>query len=133
MQLADLTPDEADDLFAPEFNQNNHGFSVGDILRRSSATAHAKAQADTVANIGKGLALVIHVEDANNFSVLRTNNSHVVTIASHGFGAFGTKLFLSRTVAGAITDTEPDPGWKIYLGYVIDSNNIHWEPGWVRY
>jgi hypothetical protein len=133
MRVADLTPAQADDLFAPEFNQATHGFSVGDIIRRSSATDHALAQADTTANIGVGLAIVIHVEDVNNFSALRSSNSQAVTITGHGLGSFGTKLYLSRTVAGQITATEPDPGWRVYLGFVIDANTIHWEPGWTRF
>ena len=134
MQAVDLTPDEADDLFAPEWPQVAHGFVVGDIVRRSTATDHAKARANTVANIGVGLAIVVHREDADNFSALRASNSHDVTIPGHGLGpAFGTALYLSRTVAGQITDVEPDPGWRLYLGYVVDTNTIHWEPGWVRY
>ncbi len=133
MKGSDLTPTEADELFAPPFTQSSHGFVVGDVVRRSSATAHAKAQADTDANIGVGISLVVYVPDSNTYSVLRAANSHAVTLTTHGFGAFGVKLYLSRTVAGAITATEPDPGWRIYLGFIIDANNIHWEPGWVRY
>ncbi len=132
MKGSDLTPTEADELFAPPFTQAAHGFAVGDVVRRSSATAHAKAQADTDANIGVGLSLVVHVPDANTFSALRASNSHAVTLTAHGFGSFGANLYLSRTVAGALTATGV-AGWRIYLGYVIDANTIHWERDWVRF
>lgn len=127
-----LTHVELDSNFALKVTQVAHGLSLGDVVRRSSATAHAKAQADTDANIGVGLSLVVHVFDVDTYSVLRVSNSHEVTLTGHGLGAFGTKLYLSRTVAGQITATEV-VGWRVYLGYVIDANTIHWEPGWTRF
>ena len=129
---AALTHVELDSNFALKVTQAAHGFAVGDAVRRSSATDHAKAQADTDANIGVGLSLVVHVFDASNYSVLRASNSHEVTLTAHGLGAFGTRLYLSLTVAGQITATEV-PGFRVYLGYVLDTNTIHWEPGWTRF
>jgi len=127
MKGSDLTPQEADDLFSPEFTQMAHGFVVGDVLRRSSAIAHAKAQADSEANLGVGLSLVV-AKTTNDLTVLRAGNSHTVTLTAHGLGAFGVALWLSQGTAGLITSTEPVDGLKWYLGYVIDTNTIHWDP-----
>jgi hypothetical protein len=128
---ANLTTQEGDDLFAPRITQASHGLALGNIVRRSSATDHVKAQANSEANIGVGLGLVIFTL-GDDIWVLRASNSHTLAINSHSLGAFGTKIWLSQSVAGAMTGTEPVTGLKVYLGYVIDANTIHWEPG-LRY
>ena len=129
-----LTNEEGDILVGnPTFSQTAHGFVVGDILHRFSALLHAKAQADTIPNIGQGLALVVAVAtDGNSFSVLRTNSNHTVNIEAHGLGVFGTEIFLSTTDKGEMTATGI-VGSRVYLGFVIDDDHIHWEPGWTRY
>ncbi len=124
-----LTSQDGDDLFSPQFSQSAHGLAVGDVVRRSSATDHVKAQAESEANVGVGLSLVVHTPDGNTLSVLRAGNSHAVVIGSHGLGSFGAKLWLSQGTAGLITATEPPTGILVYLGYVINSTTIHWEPG----
>jgi hypothetical protein len=127
---SDLTPAEADSLTGGhKFTQSSHGFSVGDVIRRSSATAYTKAQADSDANIGVGLSLVVDVTDTSNFTAIAKGKSHAVTITSHGFGSFGTQLYLSQGTSGLITATAPTGGRKLYLGFVIDTNTIFWEPG----
>jgi len=128
----DLEVDEADDLLAPEVPTTTHGFVVGNVLRRATATTNVKAQGDSDANTGVGLSVVVHVEDVDNYSILRRSNSHDVTVSAHGFGAFGVKLYLSTTVAGEMTPTEI-VGSRLYLGYVVDADTIHWEPDWVRF
>jgi hypothetical protein len=122
----DLEVDEADDLFAPEFNETTHGFAVGDVLKRSSASAHAKAQADSAANAKPGISVVVDVEDANWFSAYP--GRHAVTITAHGYGAFGTELWLDQSTAGAMTTTKPTSGVRLFLGWVIDTNTIFWDP-----
>lgn len=122
----DLEPDEADDLLAPKFTQTTHGVIVGDVVRRSTAANHAKAQADSIANVGVGNGICVDQPDANTLSI--RYGPHAVTIATHGLGAFGTKLYLSQGSAGVLTATEPTSGIVFYLGFVIDTNTIMWEP-----
>jgi len=125
----DLEPTDADDLIAPQIVEA-HTFVIGDIVRRVGLDAYVKAQADTLANIGRGLALVVHTNGPTKYSVLRHGNVHAVTITGHGLvGGFGTDLYLSTTVAGTLTVTR-SPGQNVYVGFIIDTNTIQWEPGW---
>ncbi len=128
MRGADHDPNEADELFSPKYGQTTHGFSIGDILRRTNITDHTEAQADTEANLGHGRKIVIDVVDANNFTAIRAGNHHAITITSHGLGSFGTTLWLSQATAGLITATEPITGLRLYLGIILDANTIEWEP-----
>ena len=113
----------------PVFTQSSHGFSIGDVVYRSSATAYAGARADDTATISPGLSLVIHVPDTNTHVPMAATTSREVTFSSHGLGSFGQELWLSQATAGLITATEPSSGIIIYLGYVVDANTICWEPG----
>ncbi len=122
---SDLTPDEADDLFAPEFTQAIHGFVVGDILYRSSLTDHAKAVATARATLAVGI--VIDQPDVNTFSILY-GSGYRLSIGAHGLGSFGQELWLDQSIAGSFLTTEPISGWYQYLGTVLDSTDILWEP-----
>jgi hypothetical protein len=136
MKGVTLDNEEGDTLVGnPNFVQAAHGFTVGTVVRRSSATAHVKAKADSEASIGVGLAVVISVPDANSFSILRTNNNHTVKIVGVGAGRpFGTRLYLSDDTAGAMTEeANVDLGRRVYLGYVLDTDHMNWEPGWTRW
>ena len=125
----DLEPTDADDLIAPEITEA-HTFVVGDIVRRTGLNSYVKAQSDTLANIGRGLALVVHIDGSAKYSVLRHGNVHAVTITGHGLvGGFGTDLYLSTAAAGELTVTR-SPGQNVYVGFIIDANTIQWEPGW---
>lgn len=131
-----LTKNEGDALVGnPQFEQASHGFSVGDVIRRTDLSTHAKAQADSDVNIGHGLALVIWV-DGDNFSVIRLSNHQVVEIPGIGTGrSTGTELFLSDDIAGLMTEeANVDVGRRIYLGFVVegDQDFFQWEPGWIR-
>jgi len=128
MKGSPLTSQQGDDLFSPEYTQASHGFSVGDVVRRSGGSTHTKAQANSAANVGRGLSIVVSSASSTLFSAMRATNSHSVTFTGHGLGAYGTKLWLSQGTAGLITATEPTTGIKVYLGYVISANVIHWEP-----
>lgn len=114
---------------APTYSQASHGFAVGDVIRQSAAATWTKAQADSPGNVGVGLSLVIDVPTSGSFQCWHRNASHEVTLTSHGFGAFGTKLYLSQGTAGALTATAPTTGIILYCGYVVDANTIRWEPG----
>ncbi len=83
--------------------QTAHGFVVGDILRNSgTANTYAKAQADTAAH-AEVVGIVTTVTNANNFSL----TTHGIITAGVPAEAAGAVLFLSDTVAGALTTTEP--------------------------
>lgn len=116
-----LTHDQLDDNFAVEINQATHGMVVGDLVYRSSSTAWADAKADAESTLTDGI--VVDVEDTNNYSVA-TMDGTLVTITTHGFGATGTKLYLSQGTAALITATAPTSGFIQAVGKVIDTNTI---------
>ena len=116
-------------LSLPTVTQSSHGFAAGDVVRNSAADTYTKAQADSEANIGVGLSIVLASIDSNNFAYAPSGKHGDVTISSHGFGGFGTNLWLSQGTAGLITATQPTSGLIVYLGYVVDANTIRWEPG----
>ncbi len=131
MRSEDLDPADADALFARPYNQAG-GFAVGTVLRRASggldAAVHAKAQADTDANIGVGLCLVVYAF-GGNFSVIHANNCHVVNVPAHGLGAFGTRVYLSENTAGALdVEANVTVGRRVYLGFIVDADHVQWEP-----
>ena len=132
----DHTPDQADDLFAPEVNVVGHLFAALQVVRQTGPNSHLRAQADSIANLTR-LGLVIHVRDANNYSVLSLRGGiHLDTnyAAAHGKGVDDAPLYLSQTIAGAMTNVKPtDPalGFIQPLGSVIDANNLWWQvDGW---
>ena len=121
-----LTHDELDDNFAGEINQATHGMDVGDLVYRSSSTAWADAKGDAEATLAEGI--VVDVEDTNNYSVATIDGTQV-TITTHGFGATGTKLYLSQGTAALITATAPTSGLIQPIGSVIDTNTIRFSLG----
>jgi hypothetical protein len=124
-----LTWDQLDDWAAPEINQTTHGFAVGDLVYRDSATTWAKAQADAEATLADGI--VIHVEDANNCSVV-TKDGTQVTITTHGL-TVPDAIYLSQSVAGAATSTIPANGLIQQVGKAIDANTIIFRLGATAY
>jgi hypothetical protein len=78
-----------------------HGFVVGDVIRLSGVNTYAKAQADSPAN-AEVIGIVTAVDDADNFRYITEG---VVTTGVPVFAA-GTVLFLSRTTAGELVDTD---------------------------
>lgn len=128
MKGSALTNAQGDTLVGlPERTDSAHGLAVGDVARNSANGVWTKAQADSEANIGVGLALVIDVADADNFTPCSSKLGHDVTLTAHGLGSFGQKLYLSDATPGLIATS---PGaFSVYLGYVIDADTIRWEPG----
>lgn len=84
-------------------NQTAHGFTVGDIVRSNgTANQYTKAQADSSTN-AEVIGMVTTVTDVNNFTI--TTHGYVTTGVPAG--TVGDVLFVSPSVAGALTATEP--------------------------
>lgn len=84
-------------------SQTAHGFSVGDIIRSSGvAGQYTEAQADTAAN-AEVVGIVTQVVNANSF-VITTEGYFTAGVPAQ---AAGTIMFLSDSVAGGLTATEP--------------------------
>lgn len=83
-------------------SQANHGFTTGEVVRLSATNTYAKALADNAEN-AEVAGIVSSVVDTNTF--VYTQNG-LVTNGVPSVSA-GTVLFLSDTVAGALTATEP--------------------------
>ncbi len=124
-------PVVADNLFDPAYTENAHPYSPWDALRKTTAVAHVKSQADTDANAAR---VVLCVEDigANTYRVLEAKAQRVKLETAHGLGgSFGDWLYLSPSTAGLITRTRPSNDATerlIYLGYVVDLTTIYWDP-----
>ena len=85
--------------------QATHGFSAGNVLRYNSGTSlYVKAQADSISN-AEVVGIVSASVSAGVFTLL---NCGYITGLS-GLTA-GSVHFLSETVAGALTTTEPELG-----------------------
>lgn len=85
-----------------EISQAGHGFVVGDVLRISGTNAFAKAQADSAAN-ARVVGIVTAVADANTFT-LTLQGSVTAGVPAQ---AAGTVMYLSASIAGALTATAP--------------------------
>lgn len=98
------------------YNQNSHGFVVGDWLYTSASGTFAKAQADTQ-NKAEVLGVVTW-KDTNNFILTTAGETELVT------KTYGT-YFLDPSTAGAITTTEPSTAGQVSVpvGYVVDGSN----------
>lgn len=84
--------------------QTAHGFVVGDVLRiQNTATTYLKAMADTAAN-AEVVGVVSSVTGANAF--LLTTFGYVTGLSGL---VKGTVYFLSDTIPGLLTITEPTP------------------------
>jgi hypothetical protein len=93
-------------------NQTAHGFVVGDIVR-FNGTIYVKAQADSATN-SEVAGIVAVIIDANNFTLI--TNGYVTGLT--GLVA-GTTFFLSPSVAGALTATEPTTAGQVTKPLVI--------------
>ncbi len=82
-----------------------HGFSVGDVLKSSGvANEFALAQADSAVN-AEVVGIVTVVPDADHFTYAKDYMGY--TGAGIPAGTAGEAIFLSASVAGAMTITEP--------------------------
>lgn len=87
-------------------NQNSHGFSVGNVLYYNGSS-YVKAQANA-ASTAEVVGIVSVVIDANNFTLFMSG--YLSTLS--GLTA-GTVYFLSDSVAGGYSSTEPST-----VGYI---------------
>ena len=128
-----MPPVAGDNLFEKDFTEASHTKAEWQVLRRTSASAATPAQADTVANAGANkLILCTEDVDANTFAALMMRSVDVKLPSGHGLGgSYGDPIFLSHSSAGAMTLTAPTQaqGKWVYLGYVIDTTTIFWDPG----
>lgn len=86
--------------------QTGHGFSVGDwVYRDAGSNDYALAQADD-ATTTESIGVVAEVTDANNFVL---QQSGYITGGTGNLSGLtdGTLYYLSDSVAGAMTSTEP--------------------------
>jgi len=94
-----------DGLTAPAIsvpiNQVAHGFVAGDVIRISGVNTYAKAQADSPVN-AEVVGIVTEVTDVDNFVYITEG---IVSDGTPVFAA-GDVLFLSRTTAGELVDTD---------------------------
>jgi hypothetical protein len=95
-----VSSDDEDPHAEETFTQATHGFVVGNVLRYD-AGAWVLAQADVPGN-SEAMGMVSAVPDVNNFTITysgRINGLSSLTV--------DTVYFLSPTVAGAFTATDP--------------------------
>lgn len=97
-----------------------NGFAVKDVVRVDSGV-WSKAQANADATLGMGIVLA--VPSTSQFRVAYFFPREV-TVAAHGFGATGTRLYLSQATAGATVTSEPVSGISEWWGVVKDANKI---------
>lgn len=83
-------------------NQVAHGFSVGDPIYADSTTTYALAIANSASTLVD--YVVSEVVDVDNFKAIKLGP---ITITGHGFSPAGDHFFLSDTIAGGHTATEP--------------------------
>jgi len=112
--------------------QTAHGFTIGDVLKSSGVDGEfALAEADVVTN-ADAIGIVTSVPTVNTF-VLTTEGFAVISVLPGGAVA-GDNLFLSESVAGELTLTDPAianvPGTVSFpLGTVINAAtglcNVH--------
>lgn len=98
--------------------QTTHGFAVGDVIRATGTNTYAKAQANSAAN-AEVTGIVNEVIDANNFTY---TTEGVMTVGVPAVAA-GTVLFLSPSVAGALTATEPAAVGNVSVPLAIVTEN----------
>ena len=109
-----------------EVTQATHGFVVKDVLY-NNAGVWTKAQADDADTLG--IAIVIAVEDVNNFTYATYGNQ---TVTAHGL-TVGEYYFTSAGTAGLLSLTAPD-GLTDYSNpvcFIPDANTITilpWRP-----
>jgi hypothetical protein len=133
-----VTPVDADDLTRKGYvdykaitakaiivDQVAHGFSTGDIVRLDGTNTYVLAQADTPEH-AEVAGVVTEVHDVDSFSY---TTEGLVTVGVPAVAA-KTTLFLSPTVAGTFTATEPTAVGQISapLGVVLENGvamNFH--------
>lgn len=129
-----VNPTETGYLWGPgpttvgTFIQVGHGFSVDDVIRSSGVNSQfTRSQADNAPD-GEVIGIVISVPNPNTFVLL--TEGFTIMSALPGGATAGSQLFLSDTVAGALTISEPTTPGLISkpVAQVIDgaTRQIYW-------
>jgi len=100
-----------------EITQASHGFVVGDGIYHNG-TSWVKGQANVEATLA--YYTVVEVPDANTFTAADFGR---IEVPLHGF-TVGEYYFLSDSVAGQPTTTEPANAFSNPLFYVEDANTL---------
>lgn len=106
------------DSISKVLTQSSHGFSAGDVLKRSSGS-YAKAQADSEAN-AQVVGIVARSIDGNTFEMVEDGHISGLTGLTDA-----TVYYLSSATPGAITSSEPSIPVVVLIadsttsGYVI--------------
>lgn len=106
----------------------SNSFTAGDVIRRTSVS-YVESQADSVSNAE--VFGVVESSTGSNFVIVY---SGILNWTGHGF-AVGASLFLSPTVAGLLTATEPSSITQIskLVAIVKDADSIEVIQGRGRY
>lgn len=108
--------------FTTAVPQNAHGFAVGDVAYLTAANTYAKAKADSAVT-AEVAGIVSAVADVNNFTLMTrgliTGLSGLTAAAMH---------FLSPTVAGGLTATEPTASGQVSKPLLLarDTTSGYW-------
>lgn len=100
-------------------NQTAHGFTGGEVIRNSGVDdTYVRAQADSAAH-AEVVGIVTNVINANNFEF----TTEGLVVSNVPVVAAGTVYFLSASVAGALTTTEPSTAGQVSkpLAIILES------------
>lgn len=108
----------ASDRVVETYDQTAHAMTIGKaVLLSTGGIVLARANsADTLAD-----GVISRVRTADKLDVTHEGR---VTLSAHGYGAAGTKLYLSQATAGLLTTTAPLSGLKQEVARVWDENTI---------
>jgi len=99
--------------------QASHGLAVSDVVRVTTGGSYVKAQSDDEATLG--LYVVTLVDGVNDFTAGVVGR---YTDAAHGL-TVGNYYYLSDSVAGALTSTEPSaPSLSNPIAFVDSANTL---------
>lgn len=106
------------DRVVETYAQAAHGRTVGEaVALTGSGIAAAQANASETLAVG----VVSRFRTADKIDVAHEG---LVTVAAHGYGAVGTRLYLSQVTAGALTTTAPTTGLKQEVARVWDADTL---------
>lgn len=99
-------------------NQTGHSFNVLDVVRAVGVNQFVLAQADTPDNADMA-GVVSRIIDADNFVLMIDGEIYSNNVPNY---SGGTCMFLSPTVAGAMTNVEPTALGEVSMpvGYILE-------------
>lgn len=118
-----LTNAEIDANFAEKVTQAGHGLAIGDLVKVRAAGGYEKSQADSEANLSRGVVVAVSGDD-----VYVRHAPGPITKAAHGYGSRGDELWEDQSTAGIFTASEPVSGIVRSLGFVLDADTVLYSP-----